>query len=230
MKLGLLLFEAATMAAIIALLAAPRRAADARCRLRLAPAAHLGDRRQRPRGRGHDRAAAGGPAAIRAGADGAGRRGGTLGALIKPTALLALPVFWRPWDWRLPLAVALTIVLAYLPYLSVGAGVLGFLPGYLQEEGFASGSGSGFKLLWLVEQVAGPLPLRRHAYIGLAALVLIGLALAVGFRSDRSEEASIRSLGWLLIAFLVLSSPHYPWYFLVLVPFLALAPPPRPGC
>jgi len=148
----------------------------------------------------------------------------TLGALVKPAALLGLPVFWRPWDWRLPLAVAMTVVLAYLPYLSVGAGVLGFLPAYLQEEGFASGSGSGFKLLWLAEQVAGPLPHGGTLYIGLAALAMIGLALAVGFRTDRSEEASIRSLGWLLIAFLVLSSPHYPWYFLVLVPFLALAP------
>ncbi|HWE16785.1 MAG TPA: hypothetical protein VG758_06315, partial [Hyphomicrobiaceae bacterium] len=27
----------------------------------------------------------------------------TLGALIKPTALLALPVFWQPWNWKLPL-------------------------------------------------------------------------------------------------------------------------------
>ncbi|HZC79039.1 MAG TPA: glycosyltransferase 87 family protein, partial [Ktedonobacterales bacterium] len=148
----------------------------------------------------------------------------TLGALIKPAALLALPVFWRPWDWRLPLAVAVTIVLAYLPFLSVGACVLGFLPAYLQEEGFASGASSGFKLLWLAEQIAGPLPRGGTLYIGLAALVLIGLALAVGFRSDRSEEASMRSLVWLLTAFLVLSSPHYPWYFLALVPFLALAP------
>jgi hypothetical protein len=94
----------------------------------------------------------------------------------------------------------------------------------LQEEGFASGSGSGFKLLWLAEQVAGPLPRGGTLYTCLAVLVLIGLALAVGFRSDRSEEASMRSLVWLLTAFLVLSSPHYPWYFLVLVPFLALAP------
>jgi hypothetical protein len=51
----------------------------------------------------------------------------TLGALIKPVALLALPVFWRPWSWRLPLAVAATLAVAYLPYLSVGSGVLGFL-------------------------------------------------------------------------------------------------------
>jgi alpha-1,6-mannosyltransferase len=146
----------------------------------------------------------------------------TLGALVKPTALLALPVFWRPWNWRLPLVVVLTVALAYLPYMSVGTGVLGFLPGYLHEEGF--GSGSGFKLLWLAEQVAGPLPHGGTIYIGLAALTLLGLALAVGFRTDRSEEVSIRSLSWLLIAFLVLSSPHYPWYFLALVPFLVLAP------
>jgi alpha-1,6-mannosyltransferase len=144
----------------------------------------------------------------------------TLGALIKPLALLALPVFWRPWSWRLPLAVAATLAVAYLPYLSVGSGVLGFLPGYLQEEGFASGG--GFKLVGLLQQLTGPLPGAGTAYIMLAALFLTALALAAGFRTDRSEQAAIRWLGWLLIAFLVLSSPHYPWYFLVLVPFLAL--------
>ena len=39
----------------------------------------------------------------------------------------------------------------------------------------------------------------------------------------------MRCLGWLLVVFLVLSSPHYPWYFLVLVPFLALHPRRPPG-
>jgi hypothetical protein len=34
----------------------------------------------------------------------------------------------------------------------------------------------------------------------------------------------MRATNWLLIAFLVLISPNYPWYFLVLVPFLALTP------
>jgi alpha-1,6-mannosyltransferase len=144
----------------------------------------------------------------------------TLGALIKPTALLALPVFWRPRDWRLPLAVAGVVVLAYLPYLSVGSGVLGFLPDYIQEEGFASGS--GFKLLWLMQQATGPVANGGRIYISISALILAALALAVAFRTDRSEQAALRALSWLLVAFLVLSSPHYPWYFLVLVPFLAL--------
>jgi hypothetical protein len=146
----------------------------------------------------------------------------TVGALVKPTALLALPVFWRPWDWRLPLAVAATIAVAYLPYLSVGSGVIGFVPGYIAEEGLVTGA--GFKLVFLIEQLTGPLSLAAAVYLALSALALVGLALAIGYRTDRSEQASIRSLAWLLIAFLVLSSPHYPWYFLVLVPFLALAP------
>jgi alpha-1,6-mannosyltransferase len=146
----------------------------------------------------------------------------TLGALIKPTALLTLPVFWRPWDWKLPLAVVLTIAVAYLPYLSVGSGVFGFLGTYIEEEGFSAGS--GFRLVWVLEQLTGPLPNAGVVYAGLAALVLASLALAVGFRADRSDRTAIVTLNWLLIAFLALSTPHYPWYFLVLAPFLALAP------
>src|SRR5690606_18799574 len=136
-----------------------------------------------------------------------------------PLAALALPVLWRPWNWRLPLVVAATIGAAYIPYLSVGWGVLGFLPGYAREEGLVSGQ--GYKLLWLLQQATGPLPHATAVYLAASAVVLVALALAVGFRSDRSAEASLRAAGWLLTAFLVLISPNYPWYFLVLVPFLA---------
>jgi alpha-1,6-mannosyltransferase len=144
------------------------------------------------------------------------------GALMKPTALLALPVLWTPWDWRLPLAAIATVLLAYCPYLSVGWGVFGFLPGYLQEEGFTSGG--GYKLLWLIQSVTGTLPYSAAVYMAISALVLVSLSLAAAFRSDKSQAQTVRCLNWLLTAFLVLSSPHYPWYFLVLVPFLALYP------
>jgi alpha-1,6-mannosyltransferase len=146
----------------------------------------------------------------------------TLGGLVKPLALLSLPVFWRPWNWRLPLVVAATIAAAYLPYLSVGWGVFGFLPGYVLEEGLASGR--GFKPVYLLEQLLGPLPGAGMVYLVLAALLLVALAIAIGFRADRSERNAIRALTWILIAFLVLSWPPYPWYFLALVPFLALYP------
>ena len=80
----------------------------------------------------------------------------TLGALVKPTALLGLPVFWRPWSWRLPLVVTLTALLAYVPYLSVGSGVFGYLWGYVDEEGLVSGR--GFIALWLMERLTGHVP------------------------------------------------------------------------
>ena len=144
----------------------------------------------------------------------------TLGALVKPAALLALPVLWRPWDWRLPLVAMVTVLLAYLPYLSVGSGVLGYLWGYIEEEGLASGR--GFHVLRLMEYLTGHVPVAVRVYAAIAALAMIGLAIAVAFRKDRSAETAVASLGWLLAAFLILASPHYPWYFLVLVPLLAI--------
>jgi alpha-1,6-mannosyltransferase len=146
----------------------------------------------------------------------------TIGALIKPLAVLALPVLWRAWDWRLPACVAATIALAYAPYLSIGWGVFSFVWGYVQEEGLASGN--GYKLLWLLQQVTGPLRYGTVAYLAIAMVGLGALALAIGLRSDRTAQASMRAASWMLTAFLVLISPNYPWYFLVLVPFLALAP------
>src|SRR5215213_2751025 len=56
----------------------------------------------------------------------------TLAALVKPYAVFVLPAFWRRFDWRVALAVIVTIALCYLPYLGAGTGVFGFLTsGYL---------------------------------------------------------------------------------------------------
>ncbi len=222
MKLGLLAFEAGTIAAILALL-----------RRQGAPASRIAIYAWHPlpvweiAGSGHVDAAL--CTLLMAGLllffVGRTLLAGvvvTLAALVKPTALLALPVLWRPWDWRLPGVVMLTALLAYLPYLSVGRGVIGYLPGYLDEEGLTSGRGIG--ALWLLEQVTGPVPGAAVAYMAAVALILGALAIAVAFRKDRSEQTAIACLRWLLVVFLVLVSPHYPWYFLVLVPFLALSP------
>src|SRR5262249_9151591 len=61
----------------------------------------------------------------------------TLAALVKPYAVLVLPAFWRPWDWRVPLAIVATVLLCYAPYLGAGKAVLGFTGGYIAEEGLA---------------------------------------------------------------------------------------------
>lgn len=221
MKLGLLAFEAALVAVLLALLSRLGR-----------PQAHIAAYAWHPlpiweiAGSGHIDVAM--CALLMAGlllfVDGRKLLAGvavTLGALVKPTALLALPVFWRPWSMRLPIVVVLVVLLAYLPYLSVGSGVFGFLWGYIDEEGLASGR--GFSVLWLIERITGHLP-SASIYVALAAGIMLCLAIAVAFRSDRSPRASIACLSWLLVVFLILVSPHYPWYFLVLVPLLAIHP------
>jgi len=145
-----------------------------------------------------------------------------LGALVKPYLILMMPALWRPWDWRLPLAVILTIGICYLSYLGVGAGVLGYLgSGYLDEEDIADGDG-----FWLVhfantvwdDEVPGLAVL----YVCAAIAVVGWLALRTAFRSDRSPETTARHIAGLLIAGLFFLSPNYPWYFLALVPFLPI--------
>ena len=64
-----------------------------------------------------------------------------LGSLVKPTAALALPALWRPWQVRLPLLVLGVAALCYAPFLSAGTGIVGFLPNYAHEQGLDTGAG-----------------------------------------------------------------------------------------
>jgi hypothetical protein len=144
-----------------------------------------------------------------------------VGALVKPFALLVLPAFWRPWDAKLPLVVIGVIALLYAPYLSVGTGVLGFLPGYVGEERLDSGS--GFWLLAVLRWFAGAPVLPTTAYLLASFAVLAALALRAGFRRDRPLAATVSDINALSLAFLFLLSPDYPWYVLMLVPFAALS-------
>ena len=144
-----------------------------------------------------------------------------LAALVKPYALVALPVFWRPWDWRVPLAVSATILLAYAPYLAAGRGVLGFVTtGYLSEEGLFGGE--GFWLVALLRAAFGEIPGLSFAYVLASASVLAWLALRTVMRTDTSLQAMLRDLTMLLMAALFLLSPNYAWYVLLVVPFVAL--------
>jgi len=145
----------------------------------------------------------------------------TLAALVKPFAAPALAVIWRPWDWKMPLVVIATVALCYLPYLSVGWGVFGFLTkGYLTEEALISGDD-----IW-------PLSVWRLAfgthhgdvaiYAVLAASIVLLMALWAARRPLRTVAASLADINMLLLAVLLLLSPNYPWYFLAITPFVAL--------
>ena len=144
-----------------------------------------------------------------------------LGALAKPAAVFALPVIWRPWDWKLPLIVIATFVLCYIPYLSVGWGVFGFLTqGYLNEQGFTSGDRIWPLVAWrwIFGTRQGDLPI----YFAIGILLIAGLAFHAAFRSQRSTAIQLSSVNNLLLACLFVVSPNYPWYYVVVTPFLAL--------
>jgi alpha-1,6-mannosyltransferase len=140
--------------------------------------------------------------------------------LFKPLTVAALPAFWRPWDWRLPLAFVCAVAIACLPYISIGDGVIAFLPTYIGEEGMRSGQ--GFLLLQVLSRIGGPPPAAAvPVYWMLAAGLLTVLALACIFDKDRDVTASAAKAQLLLFIFLLVLSPNYPWYFVVLVPSAA---------
>lgn len=144
-----------------------------------------------------------------------------LGALAKPFAVLALPALWRIWDWRMPLLAAAVVTICYLPYLSVGAGVFGFLTtGYLSEETLHSGDSIWPMMIWRIGFGArwGDIAVYHLA----AASMLATLALLAASRQPRSPQTMLTDINRLLLAFLLLLSPNYPWYFLAIVPFVAL--------
>lgn len=151
--------------------------------------------------------------------------GGTVVALavfVKPTALLAMPVLWRPWDWRLPALLLAIGVAVYAPYLSAGRRVFGFLAGYVAEEELSSGG--GFRYLAFVRALVGKIPGGTVPYLALAGALVAWLALRAAFRDNRSPEATVRALGILVLAFLIVLTPHYPWYYLIAAPLMALTP------
>jgi alpha-1,6-mannosyltransferase len=146
-------------------------------------------------------------------------------ALVKPYVAPVLAGIWRPWDLKMPLVVIAAVALCYVPYLSVGWGVLGFLTkGYLTEEGISAGNDLWPLSLWRL--VFGEHRGDVVAYVVLAALVLMFKALSVARSPDRTILSRLADINMLLLVTLLLLSPNYPWYFLVVTPFVALCGSP----
>lgn len=142
--------------------------------------------------------------------------------LVKFLPVAIGPALHRRWDWRLPAAGAATLALLYLPYLDASGSVFGFLGGYSDEEGLRDGSGL---YLWLLLRHLAPVPAGAFKlYYPLAALVLGALALRVFARASHSVDIGVALLLAEVLA--ALTSPHYPWYFTWLVPFLCFVPSP----
>jgi alpha-1,6-mannosyltransferase len=121
----------------------------------------------------------------------------------------------------MPVAAAATVIIAYVPFIGAGSAVLGFLPGYLQEEGLQSGA--GFFLWNLLRSVAPLEDVGPALYLVLAAAVLVSLAVHSLFTAEGRYLPSAMTVA---VAAMVLVSPHYPWYFAWIVPLICFAPVP----
>ena len=153
--------------------------------------------------------------------------GVALGAatLIKLYPIALFPALYRrsAWrNWKMPAALVGVIAVGYACYLSVGLRVLGFLPDYAKEEGLESGS--RYFLLTLARHTLHWETLPTVAFYGFAALLLLGLALWAFIRNEDSPMSAMRCAFVLAAALMFLFSSHYPWYYLWLLPLLAVIP------
>jgi alpha-1,6-mannosyltransferase len=137
-------------------------------------------------------------------------------------AMLSLPLHKRS-RRRLAIAVATTlgvIGLGYSCYATVGAGVFGFLPAYAQEEGLASGS-RYFPLTFMDRLLHRNIP--PAVYLAICAVGMLALCLWA-LRRGATRNASIFSALVIATVLNLCYAPHYPWYFLWLLPSLTIYP------
>lgn len=142
-------------------------------------------------------------------------------ACVKFFPAVLLPAVYKRGGWRMPLAFAATVLLAYLPYLSVGPlGVLGFLPGYASERGMVSGE--QFFLLTVARKLLSPhVPASAYLIFAIAGLGI----LSVWLMQARSDHIRYLRNGLIIASvFMVLLAPHFPWYFSWLILFLCFVP------
>jgi hypothetical protein len=141
---------------------------------------------------------------------------------VKLFPAVLFPALYVRKSWKMPLAFAATILVTYLPYLSVGpVATLGFLQGYASERGMISGE--QFFLLTVARQL-----LRAHvptsAYL-IFAVVVLGMLSVWLMQDQRSDDIRYLRNGLIIASvFMVLLAPHFPWYFSWLILFLCFAP------
>jgi alpha-1,2-mannosyltransferase len=135
-----------------------------------------------------------------------------LAVATKFVPLLVVPPLARRRPWVLALTGIGTVALVYLPHvLAVGPSVIGYLPGYLNEEGYSSGTRSAL--------LSAVLPDAASTLV--AVLLLAALAVVLLLRADPADPWAAQTI--MIGSALALLSPAYGWYSLLLVPFMVMS-------
>jgi Glycosyltransferase family 87 len=108
-------------------------------------------------------------------------------------------------------AAACATFLVYLPHvLAVGRRIVGFFPGYLQQQGYSSGSGYEIIALFVHGKLAS-----------VVAFGLLGLVALAVLRYSNPDEPW-RGAVYMMAAALVVGTPEFEWYSVLLVMLVAL--------
>jgi hypothetical protein len=139
--------------------------------------------------------------------------GALLGLAIatKMTPVLVVPgVVRRAWQ-HIAVAGGAAIVVVYAPHLmAVGSRVIGFLPGYLNQQGYSTGT--GFDIIGLV------VPGKLATVVAVALLAAIALAILKFGDPGQPWRGGVLMTS----ASLVICTPQFQWYAMLLVMLIAL--------
>lgn len=143
-----------------------------------------------------------------------GWAGGLVGAAIATKLYpgVLLPVMVGRGRWRILTAAVCVVLVSYLPHvIAVGPKVLGYLPGYLKEENYTNGG------RFLLLDVIAP----KSIVTGVAVLVLAIAAAIAAWRAGTvsAEQQAV----WLVGATLLVATPSYSWYTLLLLALVVLS-------
>lgn len=151
------------------------------------------------------------------------RRRSVLGGLLLGAAIgvklvpgLVLPAVLRRRPWVVLASAGSVLVASYVPHvIGVGRSVIGYLPGYLGEEGYDSGD--RFALLRVV------MPQSWAPY----AAAVVGLVTAALVLRRGDPDQPWRGAVILAGTALLITTPTYPWYALLLVALVVPAGRPE---
>ena len=134
----------------------------------------------------------------------------TLAIWTKVTPVLILPAVAKRRWYALASAGLFATVVVYLPHvLAVGSRVIGFVPGYLQQEGYNNGT----RFLLLGSLVPGKLSLLA----AFAVLAVTGWLVLVCTSPDQPWRGAVVMTG----VALAVTTPPFPWYTMLLVMLVA---------
>ena len=108
-------------------------------------------------------------------------------------------------------AVAGATFIVYLPHvIAVGRHIVGFFPTYLQQQGYSNGSGYEIIALFLHG--------RKASVVAFGLLALVALAVLRYSKPDEPWRGAV----YMMAAALVIGTPEFEWYSMLLVMLVAL--------